>query len=312
VPPLEEPRIWLTKEESIVVMAQTGAGEPMGARGRRGSDVGHDNASRRHELRSDQLAPPRGREYDDPPRRHDRFSAPTTSPRSNRSGALEETRGRVQLDKGPSFENRFSEYSQELEVRGLLQSKPRELERPSSYYDSDVSAPPRDTWDAPHWHRGQRDYAGWDRSADHVTDRHAPQPSTRARLEDSNRPLGSTRESSPYEKSHPSNRTNRERLAVNTLETYRPDNGYLRPESVRRGGSLLERLTLDETPRVESVAPQSLRARVEAPTVRSLPQIPGLPPRPSDEVALDAEMALDASMRERNKKRKPRVRRGVA
>lgn len=79
--------------------------------------------------------------------------------------------------------------------------------------------------------------------------------------------------------------------------------------SLRRGPSLLDRLQLDEHPAAAPTPPPSLRERVDTSVKRTLPEVSGLPPRPSAETTYTAEMdALDAG-RGRGRKRRVKPKR---
>lgn len=91
-----------------------------------------------------------------------------------------------------------------------------------------------------------------------------------------------------------------ERFIVSDTPPQRP--------TVQRGGSLLERLTLDSPPGAAAGLPPPLRDRVELPTKRPGEDLHGLPPRPSLDVTQDAESTLDP--RYRSRKRTTKAKRG--
>lgn len=290
-------------------MNQAASHEP--ARGPPGSGVTRDDLPRREVDR--QALPPRGRGSDEPPRRQPRESDAITSPHTSRSAASDDIQGRTRmdLDRQPNFESSIGQHSQASDHRRPSQPRARDYERPSSYYE-EVPTPSRESRD--HWgprpRRDEREPPAWDRGADVGNDRRAPQQMDRVRGPETRHPPPIvTNGPSPFDEEQGSTRGRRGRWDE-ALDAHESDGG-MRP-SIRRGGSLLERLSLDEpSPEDSRPPPPSLRERVAPPPIRTLPEVIGLPPRPSDETTYDAELALDASSRNKYKKRKVKRVRGA-
>ena len=209
----------------------------------------------RYTSEADGPIPFRRRDREEAPHRQDRYSDTTTSPRTTRSSNFEEPRDGARLDRRPSFESRPASYVQEPDVRGPSQSRSRDYERPSSYLE-EQPVPSRDTWASTRPPRNDRGPTTWTRNVDNGDRRAIPQQG-RARPTEPEFPGARAREPSPYRKDAPPVHVGRDRFANEGLDTYKRDNGIHRPPNNRKGGSLLERLNLDETPSAGPPPPSS-------------------------------------------------------
>lgn len=284
--PANEPRIWLTREESL---SRGAIPDHLPTRGTRGFDSGRNEPATRYDV-SD-----RRRGNDDTHHRRTHYVEPPPTQERSMNGADDRSsRGRPQsLDRRTINDHRSPPYEQPANVRDVPDARPRDHNQSSSF--------PEHSW---------RESSSSSRvDADHR--RNPPVHIDRTRglglmpPPSNGPPLGvmstlarDQRDLTPEFRETPSYD------GSSYVEDIDVDDGAQGPP-VRRGASLLDRLSLSDPP---APPPPSLTDRLQDPPKRTLPQVSGLPPRPSAETTLDAEMhaALEFSGRGRGRKRKVR------
>lgn len=283
----EPPRIWLTREESL---SRGAIPDHVPSRGIRGFDNDRNESTTRYD------APDRHHHGgDDVPHRHTHYVEPPSPQQRNMNGA----EGRSGRDRPPSMDRRSisdrrsSPYEQPVSLREGPNARPRVYDRNSSYHEHSWREPSSSRIDG----NPRRNPVVIDRSRGLEFSLppppiNGPPPGIKSTpaLDQRDR-TPDIRDTPPYEASN-----------------YADDidmNGSSQRPPVRRGASLLDRLSLSDPP---MLPPPSLTDRLQDPPKRTLPQVSGLPPRPSVETTLDAEMhaALEFGGRGRGKKRKVR------
>lgn len=259
------------------------------------TDDGRAEPSARYNYNPERHPPPRD-DYD----RYDRRAEPPAPPqgRTRYPEDVHPTDRHRVADAHPALDRRLSAFEQPTEPAARPPSG-RDWDRKEAYY-TEPRVAPQDAWGM-RAYRDDREPPAWERSTDEFSDRRAGGHHPRGRASPSPPPPRAAARYDP-----PSAHGRRDRLPDIHLSDDVSHGGSAYPDPAgsdptrppaRRGGSLLERLTLDDPPAAEAVAPQpSLRERVEAPVKRTLPEVSGLPPRPSAEAVYDAEMAALESL----------------